>query len=84
MNTERSKFVKLLLFNHWKVEVNEKEAGPGEQVDTLPISLPNYNMQQISFDASTISLLQLRNSVHKTAVLPKGTLFNSLLNSSGV
>ena len=54
--------------------MNEKEAGPGEQVDTLPISLPNYNMQQISFDASTISLLQLRNRVHKTAVLPRGTL----------
>ena len=41
------------------------------QPDTLPISLPN--LQQIYFDASTPSLLQLKHRVEKTAVLPKGT-----------
>ena len=41
------------------------------QPDTLPISLPN--LQQIYFDASTLSLLQLKHRVEKTAVLPKGT-----------
>ena len=42
-----------------------------DQLDTLPVSLPN--LQQIYIDASTPSLLQLKHHVQKTAVLLKGT-----------
>jgi len=42
-----------------------------DQLDTLPVSLPN--LQQIYINESTRFLLQLKHRVQKTTVLPKGT-----------